>query len=109
MTISHSGVSGVVILELFKDIAPKTCQNFMSLCDGTVRRKSDSEPICYQDTEIHRIVPGMFIQGGRIAGGAHDNSCYGSEFADESFCVKHTEIGLLGMCKRSGLKHTNES
>jgi cyclophilin family peptidyl-prolyl cis-trans isomerase len=51
----------------------------------------------------------MYIQGGRIAGGALDNSCYGEEFADESFCVKHSEIGLLGMCKRSGLKHTNES
>ena len=23
--------------------------------------------------------------------------------------MKHTEIGLLGMCKRSALKHTNES
>ena len=31
------------------------------------------------------------------------------EFADESFHVKHTQIGLLGMCKRSGLKHSNES
>lgn len=35
-------------------------------------------------------------------------SIYGGEFADESFHVKHTEVGLLGMCKRSGLKHTNE-
>ena len=36
-------------------------------------------------------------------------SIYGGEFADESFHVKHTEAGLLGMCKRTGLKHTNES
>ena len=36
-------------------------------------------------------------------------SIYGGAFEDESFHVKHTEIGLLGMCKRNGLSHTNES
>lgn len=30
------------------------------------------------------------------------------EFADESFAMKHTEAGLLGMCKRSGYANTNE-
>jgi len=47
----------------------------------------------------------MFIQGGRIVG--RETSIFGGEFADESFQVKHTEIGLLGMCKRNGIKHTN--
>ena len=35
-------------------------------------------------------------------------SLSGAEFPDESFQIKHTEVGLLGMCKRNGLKHTNE-
>jgi cyclophilin family peptidyl-prolyl cis-trans isomerase len=35
-------------------------------------------------------------------------SVYDGEFADESFQVKHTEPGLLGMCKRSSVQHTNE-
>jgi len=50
----------------------------------------------------------MFIQGGRIKcqGPA---SIFGGEFNDESFAVKHTEAGLLGMSKRAGLDHTNES
>jgi len=30
------------------------------------------------------------------------------EFADESFKVKHTESGLLGMCKKNGLANSNE-
>jgi cyclophilin family peptidyl-prolyl cis-trans isomerase len=60
MNISHSGVSGVVVLELFKDIAPKTCENFIGLCDG-ITKKSDGAEIGYKDTEIHRIVPGMYI------------------------------------------------
>jgi len=41
MTISHSGVSGNIVLELFKDIAPKTVKNFMGLCDSLVKRTSD--------------------------------------------------------------------
>lgn len=36
-------------------------------------------------------------------------SIYNGEFADESFHIKHTEVGLLGMCKRKGYAHTNES
>lgn len=32
----------------------------------------------------------------------------GGEFADESFHVKHTETGLVGMCKRSGYSHSGE-
>jgi len=34
-------------------------------------------------------------------------SIYDGEFADESFNVKHEEPGLLGMCKRGGIPHTN--
>ena len=54
----------------------------------------------------------MYIQCGKLK--AHKNptkgvSIYGGEFADESFAVKHSEIGLLGMCKRGGQKHSNES
>lgn len=49
----------------------------------------------------------MFIQGGRVK--ADCASTFGKEFSDESFHVKHTEAGMLGMCKRSGLQHTNES
>jgi len=56
----------------------------------------------------------MYIQGGNIKSlhsGAKDSDSFSSfeegEFADESFHVKHGEIGLLGMCKRDGLKHTN--
>ena len=29
-------------------------------------------------------------------------SAFEGEFADESFHVKHTEIGLIGMCKKKG-------
>lgn len=35
-------------------------------------------------------------------------STFDGEFADESFHVKHTEPGLLGMCKRGNTANSNE-
>ena len=99
-----------VVFELFADIAPRTVENFMSLCKGF--KKSDGEMISYDTSEVGRINRGMFIQCGRIKvnktveTGA---SVFESEFADESFAIKHTEIGMLGMCKRGSQKHSNES
>ena len=105
--IYSEGVTGKVIFELFHNLAPKTCDNFLALCEG-FKRESDGEHISYLSSEIHRIVPGMFIQGGRIKA-AGSCSIFEKEFEDESYHVKHTHKGLLGMAKRSGLKNTNES
>jgi cyclophilin family peptidyl-prolyl cis-trans isomerase len=107
MNIASEGVTEKVVFELFNHLAPKACHNFMSLCQG-FKREADNEEITYVDTEIHRIVPDMFIQGGKVkAMGCA--SVFGAEFEDESFHVKHTEKGLLGMCRREGFAHTNES
>lgn len=103
------------MFELFSHIAPRTCENFIQLCDSW-KCPENGEIIGYtvkndkQKNVIQRVVKGMYLQMGEITrvqeGGC---SIYGGEFADESFHVKHTEAGLLGMCKRTGLKHTNES
>ena len=87
-----------VIFELFHDLAPKTCERFCMACCNN----KDAKVPGYKGSDIHRVVKGMFVQGGRCDGASE-------EFEDESFHVKHTEVGLLGMCKRSGLKHTNAS
>jgi cyclophilin family peptidyl-prolyl cis-trans isomerase len=65
----------------------------------------------YKGSEVHRIVPGMYIQTGRVDAVNEQGaaSSFGDEFADESFCIKHTAAGMVGMCKRAGLKHTNET
>lgn len=60
MAISHSGEEGNLIFELFSDVAPKTCANFMSLCEG-FKKTPESDTISYEGSEIHRIVPGMFL------------------------------------------------
>ncbi len=60
MDLTHSGESGVVVFELFSDIAPKTCANFLALCEG-FRKTAESEVMSYEGSEVHRIVPGMFL------------------------------------------------
>lgn len=37
-----------------------------------------------------------------------NSSIFEGEFPDESFHVKHTEIGLVGMSKKKGFQHSNE-
>ena len=51
----------------------------------------------------------MYVQCGRIHHEIGHATKFKSELEDESFHVKHTEEGLIGMCKRSELKHTAES
>ena len=71
-----------------------------------------TEKMSYVNTEIHRVVKGMYIQAGDLSK-VHAKTKYGfskydGEFADESFHIKHTEPGLLGMCKRGGVADSNE-
>ena len=99
-----------VVIELFTEFAPKSCENFLKLCKGETTNAA-GEKLDYVGTEFHRIVKGMYVQGGDISksGVKKGASIHGGEFADESFHIKHTEVGLVGMCKRKGYAHTNES
>eukprot|EP00831_Metopus_contortus_P000038 TRINITY_DN10015_c0_g1_i5.p1 TRINITY_DN10015_c0_g1~~TRINITY_DN10015_c0_g1_i5.p1 ORF type:complete len:434 (-),score=69.53 TRINITY_DN10015_c0_g1_i5:36-1337(-) len=96
--------SGIVRFELFLDLAPQTCRNFLELCRGFETPKGDR--FSYVSSEVHRIVPNAFIQAGSIHGGS---SIYGGEFADESFAVPHDRAGILGMAKKGNRPHTNNT
>ena len=46
MTIAHSGgIKEDIIFELFTDIAPNTCENFLALCKGFT--KTDGTFVTY--------------------------------------------------------------
>ena len=64
--VSYRGSAGSeqVVIELFEDICPKTCDNFKKLCQGYTR--PDGQLIGYKGTVFDRIVKGRFIQGGDI-------------------------------------------
>ena len=53
-----------VVIELFDDVCPKTCQNFRELCKGY--KREDGKEIGYKNTRVERIVKNQFITFGDI-------------------------------------------
>lgn len=77
---------GTITLELFRQVAPKTVANFLSLIEKNH----------YQNTVFHRIIPGFMIQGGA---GENVKSIMG-EFAQNGHenPLEHTR-GVISMAR----------
>lgn len=101
-------VLGRLIFELYTELAPKTCENFLALCSGSYGDRKDVAS--YVGTPIHRIKPGGWLQGGDVKTGRGDGgvTASGEPLADESFAIEHTELGILGMAN-NGQRHTAAS
>ncbi|MDD5822881.1 MAG: peptidylprolyl isomerase [Firmicutes bacterium] len=83
---------GVMAGELYEDIAPKTVENFKSLCDKGF----------YDGLIFHRVIPGFMIQGGCPDGTGMGGPGYTipGEFTMNGFKneLKH-ERGVLSMAR----------
>ncbi|OMJ94638.1 hypothetical protein SteCoe_2129 [Stentor coeruleus] len=90
---------GRLVFELRSDIAPKTTENFRVLCIGGAGSTKCGVRKTYKGSVIHRIVPGLLIQGGDYTknNGTGGESIYNSKFNDESFILEHGEPGILSM------------
>mmetsp|Transcript_34141 Transcript_34141/g.82557 ORF Transcript_34141/g.82557 Transcript_34141/m.82557 type:complete len:312 (+) Transcript_34141:91-1026(+) len=112
-----------VVFQLNPEKCPKTCDNFIALCQSsaTAKRPSSSHSSSnhdvqptYRGTEFHRILPGFMIQGGDFSkfdgtgGHAAPTTNQGqATFPDENFDISHDKEGVLSMANRG--KNTNGS
>lgn len=93
---------GRVIIELRKDIAPKTVENFRCLCTGEKGIGINGKPLHYKGIKFHKVQPFFMAQGGDIVknDGTSGESIYGPLFDDENFTLPVREtITTIQFCK----------
>ena len=91
-TAEINTTSGLMIVELFTDIAPNTVNNFVVL----------SEDGYYNNIIFHRVIKDFMIQGGDPSGTGHGEmgKYPGYEFGDELNNPMPYEKGILAMANR---------
>jgi len=101
-----------MVFELFAEESPLAVENFHTLCIGSKgKSKTSGAVLSYQDSKIHRYVPGFILQGGDITfgNGSGGESIWGKKFKDDvkGLKLKHDARGILSM-GNSG-KNSNSS
>ena len=93
---------GKIEFELFKDVAPKTAENFRCLCNG------NNDEMTYKGTYLNKIIKNFVIGGGELNNNSRNKKCiYGEYFDDENYIYCHCRRGLLTMDNEG--KNTNNS
>ncbi|KAG8880979.1 hypothetical protein FRB97_000303 [Tulasnella sp. 331] len=92
-----------VVFELFRDVVPKTCENFRALCTGELGvSKLSDVPLSYKGSTIHRSIANFMVQGGDFTrhNGKGGESIYGAPFEDEDLTQEIGSEGLLVMANK---------
>ncbi|CAO3658603.1 hypothetical protein G6F70_003193 [Rhizopus microsporus] len=103
---------GRIEIELFDKECPKTCENFVALCQGGKVGKSSKKPLYYKNTRMFRLVPDFIVQGGDVTrgDGSGGDSIYNGKFNDEKpgLAKKFNQKGLVAMANSGKNSNTSQ-
>ncbi len=99
MSVTVHTSLGDLKFELYCELAPLACKNFLALCGSGY----------YNECLFHRNIKGFIVQAGDPTGtGKKGESIYGQPFKDEIIPeLKHDKRGVLSMA--NGGPNTNGS
>ncbi|KAL8719286.1 MAG: hypothetical protein Q9225_003688 [Loekoesia sp. 1 TL-2023] len=101
---------GRIIIELFSEKTPRTCENFRLICASSHTPQLAAASLTYKGSPFHRVINEFMIQGGDITAGngTGGTSIYGENFEDENLGWRQIDAaGLVCMANRG--KNTNSS
>mmetsp|Transcript_26669 Transcript_26669/g.39623 ORF Transcript_26669/g.39623 Transcript_26669/m.39623 type:complete len:300 (+) Transcript_26669:86-985(+) len=101
---------GKLVIELFNNICPLACDNFIKLCTGECG-SVDGVKLSYRNCPLHRLVQNGWVQCGDIVDGSGSNSrsVTGEHIRDESFSIEFdSKLGGIVGYVSSG-PHSNGS
>eukprot|EP00980_Cylindrotheca_fusiformis_P011016 scaffold2533_cov137-Cylindrotheca_fusiformis.AAC.4 len=99
-----------IVVQLRHQNCPKTCQNFIALCNSSKETTSVKRPFpTYRGTLFHRVIENFMVQGGDFEkfDGTGGFSPLFQVFEDEDLKGKHDQAGIVSMAN-SG-RNTNRS
>ena len=104
--ICGSRVAKPIVIAMFGFDVPYTVSNFLTICKGT--SQNNGQPLTYNGSVLHRIIPNFMVQGGDIThgDGSGGMSIYGENFKDENFNINH-DVGVISMANAG--PNTNSS
>jgi peptidylprolyl isomerase len=102
-----SRYAGRVLIGLYSERLPLTCENFAMLCKG---HQVGDRTLGYKNTRIFRVIPGIGLVGGDVLTDTGSSGCSiygGGTFPDENFSAEFVQDGDLAMMNNG--PNTNDS